>query len=725
MSPTADSSGGIPSRSEIEAWSTRDLDVAAARWRTSATESDEAFAQHRANIVSTNWAGDAKDAAVNRVTADTVVVGNQSAVQRAGAQIAGDGSRDIQAAKREAMDAIAEAEANGFEVGEDLALRDTREVDETMMAARTMAAREHAEDIRWYAERLVQADGFVGKRLQEKAAELEGIRFTGEGDQDSSVQLVDNKVEPDDEDKPEGKDGQPNGGGDRTLEDMLLPPDESDTPDAEGSPSPPDAQAGEGADRPDGTPPNPLDVLAGKGADANPDGTPANLDEALFGPGAAAPPSVLDRLTAQARGEKGPTDTPYTQSPLEAPTVAADPSVVDRQAARVEAAQQAVAAAQAEIDAAAGQGYAQGAGAGPGRDVTDPLSQKLFDARADLTAQTEILENLNQAAADTGNKQADVPALPPNADVQAFPAPPSFAEQAAEGLKESSSDISEATFGIVPDYAHTAEVFANWDEHSGADQLSAVLDTAGSLPVPGAKPLGEALEHGIDAFTAGRHADDVVQPGIPHDVIDGPNAGPSSPAAVGDQPSPVAAGEGHSVPITGIEHHPAPLGAPTTYAPEAPGIAADLNNAFTHGQPTTDLTRQLADLSTHHFGDADRVVLGKWDGQEGGYIGEARNSGGIFFDTGDDTWAAMENGLGESQKRALGWQVNEQFLRTQLENHVPRIEYVLPDGFSSVDEVAMVRRESFSALEINYLIDNAENFGYQRIGNAWVYQGGK
>lgn len=554
MSPAALSSGGLPSRSEIENWSTSDLDEAAARWRTSATESDEAFAQHRANILNTSWTGDAKDAAVNRVTADAVVVGNQSAVQHAGTQIAEDGSRGIQAAKREAMDAIAEAEANGFEVGEDLALRDTREVDETTMAARSMAAREHAEDIRWSAGRLVQADELVGKRLQEKAVELEGIRFDGEGDDrgDGSVQLVDNEVKPATEGRSEGKDEHPGGDGDRTWQDMLLPPTES--PDAEGSPSPEDAPSSEGAD---GGPPNPLDVLAGKGSGADSDDTPANLDEALFGPGAATPPSVLDRLTAQARGEKAPTETPYTRSPLEGPIVAADPSVVDGQAARVEGAQQAVAAAQAEVDAAAGQTVMQGAGAGPGRDVTDPLSQALFDARADLTAQTEILENLNQAAGETGNKQVDVPALPPNADVQAFPAPPSFAEQAAEGLTESSRDISEATFGLVPDYAHTADVLANWGEHSGADQAGAVLDTAGSLPVPGAKPLAEALQHGLDAFNAGRHADDVVQPGIPHDVIDSPGGG-HTPSDI-DNPAPLSEAPGSPQTHTPAADAPSPL----------------------------------------------------------------------------------------------------------------------------------------------------------------------
>lgn len=625
----------MPSRSEIEEWSTRHLEAAAGRWRTSATESDEAFAQHHANIVNTNWAGDAKDAAVNRVTTDAAVVASQTAVQRAGGQIAEDGSRDIQAAKREALGAIADAEADGFEVGEDLSATDTREVDETEIAARTRAAREHTEDIRWYAERLMQTDEFIGKRLQEKAVELEGTRFDGERDDrpDSSIQLVDNKIGPVAEDEPEGKKEEPSG--DRTWRDMLLPPEESDTPNAERSEGGPDAPTGEDADSADDGPPNPLDALAGEESGADPD-TPADLDEALFGPGAAAPPSVLDRLAAQARGEKTPTDTPYTRSPLEAPIAAADPSIVDQQLGRVEAAQQAVAGAQADLDAAAAQTVMQGPGAGPGRDVTEPLTQALFDARADLTTQTEILENLNQAAAETGGRQVDVPALPPNTDVQAFPAPPSFAEQAAEGLKESSHDISEKTFGIVPDVAHIADVYANWGEHSGAEQAGAILDTAGSLPLPGAKPLGEALQHGLNAFTAGRHADDVVQRGVPHDVVDGPDAGtspPSSPAAAGDHP-PVESGGSHSPPFTGVEHHPAPLGAPTTYAPEAPSVATDLNTAFVNGQPTADLTRHLADLSTHHFGNADRVVLGKWDGQDAGYIGEARNNGGIFFDTG-------------------------------------------------------------------------------------------
>jgi hypothetical protein len=129
--------------------------------------------------------------------------------------------------------------------------------------------------------------------------------------------------------------------------------------------------------------------------------------------------------------------------------------------------------------------------------------------------------------------------------------------------------------------------------------------------------------------------------------------------------------------------------------------------------------------STHynHTGDSDRVVLGKYDGQDGGYIGEARHHGGIYFDTGNDVWNAVEHGLDSGQAQILGWQVNEQFLRSQMEDSVSRIEYVLPDGFDSVDQVARVRRESFSAMEINFLNEHAAGYGYVRDGNSWVFRG--
>jgi uncharacterized protein YukE len=178
----------------------------------------------------------------------------------------------------------------------------------------------------------------------------------------------------------------------------------------------------------------------------------------------------------------------------------------------------------------------------------------------------------------------------------------------------------------------------------------------------------------------------------------------------------------------GMSHPPnLPIGFdnPTSYHPWSESAAQDLYSAFGHGEPTASLNQHLSDMVTHYVGDnPDRVVLGKWDGQQGGYIGEARGNGGIFFDTGNPAWKALAYGLDETQEQAVVWPVNEQFLRTQMENHVPRIEYVLPDGYNSVEEVARLRRESYSAFEINFLNQNAAKYGYQRVGNEWVYGSG-
>ncbi|WP_421876478.1 WXG100 family type VII secretion target [Mycolicibacterium wolinskyi] len=192
MSAVPTGAAGLPSRSEIENWDTDDLTNAAASWRASATESENVFEQHRQNIASpggTTWEGNAKDAALDRVTADVAVVRTQSGVLREAAAIAENGSQDIQAAQRKAQEAIAHAEADGFSVGEDLTVTDTRRVDVFTMAARHTATTEHAEDIRWNAEQLAATDALVGERLAAKAVELDGIRFDGEGD-GSTVQAV-------------------------------------------------------------------------------------------------------------------------------------------------------------------------------------------------------------------------------------------------------------------------------------------------------------------------------------------------------------------------------------------------------------------------------------------------------------------------------------------------------------------------------------------------------
>lgn len=126
----------------------------------------------------------------------TTVVRRQGDVLREAARIAESGGGDITLAHRAITSAIAEAEADGFRVGDDLSVTDPRgSLGSAAMSARWTAARLHSENIHWHAGQLVRTDALVGKRLHAQAAELEAIRFDGEGN-DGPVQAVEFRQSP-------------------------------------------------------------------------------------------------------------------------------------------------------------------------------------------------------------------------------------------------------------------------------------------------------------------------------------------------------------------------------------------------------------------------------------------------------------------------------------------------------------------------------------------------
>jgi hypothetical protein len=492
-------------------WNSSDLDSAAIRWRAAADVVESAFEQHRQNILTpggTTWEGDAKDAALDRVTADTSVVRLQSDVHREAADIATRGSEDIQGARGQVLEAIAEAEQDDFSVGDDLAVIDNRAYDAETAAARATAATEHAEFIRWRAEQLVATDALVGRQLQAKASELEHIRFEGEIDgnePDPTIRLVDNKTDHEgfQTESPEGvKSGPPQAEAAGTWQDMLMPGGAGETND--------------GADAAE----SPLEAMLGKGRAT--EGQPvANLDEALSevaGQPVAAPPTASERILNQHAGNGKGEDRQYTQHPLEAPIVGAAPSVIGQQQARVDAAHESVASAQAALDDALAQSTVAGPGAGPGRDQLGALAQNLFDARGEVSTQTKALENLNAAAGEVGQGRVPIPPLPENAGVQAFPQEPS-------AFAEGSRALSEGSLGFIPDVAHDFDVFTNWSGHSAEDRVGAVLDVAGAAPLPGGKFVTEGIEHAVDAVNTTRHADDAFDAGSggAHHVPDAPS----------------------------------------------------------------------------------------------------------------------------------------------------------------------------------------------------------
>ena len=117
----------------------------------------------------------------------------------------------------------------------------------------------------------------------------------------------------------------------------------------------------------------------------------------------------------------------------------------------------------------------------------------------------------------------------------------------------------------------------------------------------------------------------------------------------------------------------------------------------------------------------NRVVLGKYEGNEAGYIGEARRHGGIYYDPGPETLDAMTYGLSDEHANQLCWQVHEAFLRKQMERGPARFDYVLNRGqSSSVEEILALDPHSFAAKEISFLKRNAESYGYQQLGTSWL-----
>ncbi|WP_235624120.1 hypothetical protein [Mycolicibacterium goodii] len=226
MSAVTASAGAPPTRSQIETWDITHLEDAATRWRIVAGQSDELFDQHRQSIAApggTDWDGSAKDAALNLVTRDISVVRATNDIVRAAADLAEAGASDLRAAQGDALEAISEAEADGFRVGDDLSVTDTRRVDIATMAARHTAAREHAENIRWNAEQLLATDTLIGQRITAKATELDAITFDGEdGGRDGAIRFVDNETGDRDARHPDGRERDPDGEYGRRVRDDDL-----------------------------------------------------------------------------------------------------------------------------------------------------------------------------------------------------------------------------------------------------------------------------------------------------------------------------------------------------------------------------------------------------------------------------------------------------------------------------------------------------------------------
>jgi hypothetical protein len=150
------------------------------------------------------WLGDAADAAHDLAYADRRVVYQAADKLRDAAKIANQGAQELSHARGLALEAIADAEADEFAVGNDLSVTDTRRYTTREIAqytARQTVAETHQSYIALRAGALASADAEIGARLHASAEEFRSLlpldwTKTTDGSNDTSVQALDHGRHP-------------------------------------------------------------------------------------------------------------------------------------------------------------------------------------------------------------------------------------------------------------------------------------------------------------------------------------------------------------------------------------------------------------------------------------------------------------------------------------------------------------------------------------------------
>ncbi|MBS4729253.1 hypothetical protein MSM1_13210 [Mycobacterium sp. SM1] len=151
------------------------------------------------------WEGAAGEAAITQADADVITARPFVWGLADAAVIARRGQDVLQAGQRLALDAVDDAHRDGFEVGEDYRVTDTREAATSQqLAQRQAAAQAHADFIRYRVAQLVANDQHLTAELNEATATWGTLTFPESGGADQSpngqhdghVRLVDWKTGP-------------------------------------------------------------------------------------------------------------------------------------------------------------------------------------------------------------------------------------------------------------------------------------------------------------------------------------------------------------------------------------------------------------------------------------------------------------------------------------------------------------------------------------------------
>jgi hypothetical protein len=170
----------IPTRSQIESYTTDHLVDAAHYWGSLADRWEDAHWQVRNEAQSLNWEGSAGDAVREQTVADYTVAGQRADQLRTAAGIARQQAGELERLRNRILYAVGDAEEAGFDVGEDLSVNDIRAtMNPAELIARQSQAQAFAVDIRQRAITLIGVDSDVAASLTASAGSVGDALFTG------------------------------------------------------------------------------------------------------------------------------------------------------------------------------------------------------------------------------------------------------------------------------------------------------------------------------------------------------------------------------------------------------------------------------------------------------------------------------------------------------------------------------------------------------------------
>ncbi|MGV0744843.1 DUF6973 domain-containing protein [Mycolicibacterium sp. XJ870] len=138
----------------------------------------DAHVQQLSTPGGTDWEGDAADIAQEAGYSDRGVVYGAAELMRKMRKAAYEGAGNISQARELALDAISDAEVDGFQVGDDLTVTDPRRYSGqqlTLYDARRTKVDQHHSYIAMRARNLAFEDAKVGAQLDAAAVELDGM----------------------------------------------------------------------------------------------------------------------------------------------------------------------------------------------------------------------------------------------------------------------------------------------------------------------------------------------------------------------------------------------------------------------------------------------------------------------------------------------------------------------------------------------------------------------